>query len=51
MAEEKKPPASRKPAAVDPVKDPAVFDEFAKQASETAVWSDAVKAQLPKKPQ
>jgi hypothetical protein len=37
------------PTPAGPVKDSAVFDDFAEQASRTAVWPDAVRAQLPKK--
>jgi hypothetical protein len=49
MPDEKVSPAASKPVAGDPVKDPAIFDEFAKQVSKAVVWPDAVKPQLPKK--
>jgi hypothetical protein len=49
MSDEKESPKPAAPTPADPVKDATVFDEFAKQASKTAVWSDAAKAQLPKK--
>jgi hypothetical protein len=42
------PTAAAEPVA-DAAADTAVFDEFAGQATNTAVWSEAVKAQLPKK--
>jgi len=49
MPDEKESPAASKPVAADPAKDPAIFDAFAEQAVKTAVWSEAVQAQLPKK--
>jgi len=49
MPDEKEPPAAPQPVAVDPAKDPAIFDEFAQQVAKATVWSEAVQAQLPKK--
>ena len=54
MPDESEPPVgppseTADPAEKPPVKEEALFDDFANQASQTIVWSDAVKGQLPKK--
>jgi len=62
MAKKKEPSTARTPIgaasvkglgedpAQDPIRDPAPYDAFAEQVAKAALWSDAAKAQLPKKP-
>ena len=50
MTEEKDSQPGPPFVAVDPVKEKTLFDAFASQAASAALWPEAVKPHLPKKP-